>query len=357
MPEEVTLIRVFYGKSLVGKLALGPDRRSVFEYDDQWLQSGFSISPFYLPLKAGLSTARPTPFEGLFGVFYDSLPDGWGKLLMDRWLKKQGVDPFSISNLDRLALVGSNGMGALTYLPDHSPVGSEVQQSLDYYATQVEKVLHDEEPDSLDELIKTAGSSAGVRPKVMVHIDGHDWLVKFRAIHDPADIGQTEYAYSLLAKKCGVDMPETRLFNGKYFGVRRFDRIGDKRLHVHSAAGLLYASYRLPSLDYAGLLKATLALTRHMDEVEKMFRLMVFNVLIGNRDDHARNFSFIWSDDAWRLSPAYDLLPSDGFGGQHTTTVNGQGNPTMNDCMAVAKEVGFPERRAKEIVEHIKNIV
>ena len=90
-----------------------------------------------------------------------------------------------------------------------------------------------------------------------------------------------------------------------------------------------------------------------MPEAVRLIRVFYDN----NRDDHARNFSYIWSDNAWWLSPAYDLLPSEGFGGQHTTTVNGQGNPTMNDCMTVAKEVGFPEKRATEIAEQIKKIL
>jgi serine/threonine-protein kinase HipA len=354
MPESVKLIKVNFHNTLVGLLALGPDRCCVFEYDKEWLQKGFSISPFYLPLKPGLATARANPFGGLFGVFYDSLPDGWGKLLMDRWLKKQGFDPFSISMLDRLAFVGNHGMGALTYQPDKSLGISMQQHSLDYYAAEVEKILQNEDSTSLDELLKTACSSAGARPKVMVNIEGKDWLVKFRALYDPSDIGRIEYEHSLMARRCGIEMPETRLFQEKYFGVRRFDRDGDMRFHVHSAAGLLYASHRLPSLDYSGLMKATLALTRDMSEAEKMFRQMVFNVLIGNRDDHARNFSFIYTNSTWKLAPAYDLLPSEGFGGQHTTTVNGKGNPDINDCMEVAREVGFPHRRAKEILEQVQ---
>lgn len=354
MPESVKLIKVQYNNILVGLLALGPDRCCVFEYDKEWLKSGFSLSPFYLPLKSGLTKARATPFDGLFGVFYDSLPDGWGKLLLDRWLKKQGIDPFSISVLDRLAFVGSNGMGALTYYPDQSPGVSVQSHPLDYYAAEVEKILQNEDSTALDELLRTAGSSAGARPKVMVNIDGIDWLVKFRALNDPPDIGQIEYKHSLMARRCGIEMPETRLFQGKYFGVRRFDRDGSKRFHIHSAAGLLYASHRLPSLDYSGLMKATLALTRDMTEAEKMFRLMVFNVLIGNRDDHARNFSFIYLYNSWKLAPAYDLLPSEGFGGQHTTTVNGKGNPVIDDCMEVAREVGFPLRRAKEVLEQVQ---
>lgn len=357
MPELVKLVQVFFGEEVVGQLAMGSDRRCVFEYDTAWLDRGFSISPFFLPLKSGLATARYEPFDGLFGVFYDSLPDGWGKLLLDRWLRKQGRDPGSISMLDRLSLVGSNGMGALSYEPDHSLGMEGEQQSLEFYAGEVEKVLANEDTDALDELLKTAGSSAGVRPKVMVNIDGKQWLVKFRALNDPANIGSVEYQYSLLAREAGIDMPETRLFHGKFFGTRRFDLDGDARLHVHSAAGLLHASYRYPSLDYSGLINATLALTHHIGEVEKMFRLMVFNVVIGNRDDHARNFSFVFSGGTWKLSPAYDLLPSEGFGGQHTTTVNGNGRPTLKDCLEVARQAGFPQTRAGKVLSQVVEAV
>jgi serine/threonine-protein kinase HipA len=152
-------------------------------------------------------------------------------------------------------------------------------------------------------------------------------------------------------------MPETRLFEGRYFGVRRFDREGDIRYHVHSASGLLYASHRFPSLDYTDLMKATLALTRNVAEVEKMFRQMVFNVMIGNKDDHAKNFSFLYKNGKWILSPAYDLLPSAGFNGQHTTTVNGKGNPTISDCLEVARLTAFPENRAKVIVKELMEVL
>ena len=354
MLDNLEFIKVYYSGRLVGTLALGPDRRCVFEYDLEWLQNGFSLSPFYLPLQSGLATARATPFNGLFGVFYDSLPDGWGRLLVDRWLKTKGIDPAGISVLDRLALVGGHGMGALTYLPDHSPDDVVHEHSLDFYAAKVEKVLQNEDSDALDVLLKTAGSSAGARPKVMVSMDGKEWLVKFGALYDPPDIGQIEYEHSLLAARCGIEMPKTRLFHGKYFGTRRFDRDGNKRFHVHSAAGLLYASHQLPSLDYTGLMKATMALCRNMEETEKMFRLMVFNILIGNKDDHARNFSFIYNGSNWKLAPAYDLLPSHGFGGQHTTTVNGHGNPTMQNCLEVAKEAGFPDKRATKVIEQVQ---
>jgi len=358
MVKPVSLIEVSYRSHPVGRLALAPDRTCAFEYDREWLISGFSISPFYLPLKPGVMQARPTPFDGLFGVFNDSLPDGWSRLLLDRWLRSRHIDPNALSVLDRLSLVGGEGMGALRYAPDQNPGAETISHPLGDIATQVANLLGEETTGSasirsLEELLKLAGSSGGARPKVLVKIDGLEWLVKFRASVDPVNVGELEYQHSLLAKKAGIEMPETRLFEGSYFGTRRFDRSGEKRIHVHSASGLLYASHRMPSLDYAELLKATMALTRDINEVARMFRLMVFNVQIGIKDDHAKNFSFVCENGSWKLSPAYDLLPSNGFGGQHTTTVNGNGNPTLSDCIEVARTTGFPKKRASEIIAEV----
>lgn len=354
MFKQVNVLDVSVGDERVGRLAQGPDRRCLFEYDPHWLRKGFSVSPFYLPLQSGVFTARNEPFNGMFGVFNDSLPDGWGQLLIDRWVKSKGIDPLELSPLDRLGLVGHHGMGALTYHPPWLSPEDTPLRSMGFYAETVEKILRNDFTGSLEELVDKGGSSGGARPKVLVTIDEKEWLVKFRAAVDPANVGEIEYHHSQLARKCGIDMPETRLFEGKYFGVRRFDREGNRRFHVHSAAGLLYASYRLPSLDYTGLMKATMALTRDIREADKMFRLTVFNVLIGNKDDHAKNFSFIYRDDRWQLSPAYDLLPSGGFNGNHTTTVNGQGKPTLKDCLEVAKLVSFPEKRAMNIIGEVK---
>ena len=173
---------------------------------------------------------------------------------------------------------------------------------------------------------------------------------------DPPDIGQIEYEYSLLAKRCGIEMPETRLFEGKYFGVKRFDRIAQTKIHMVSAAGLLNADYRIPCLDYQGLLTACLKLTGNIEEVYKLYRLMVFNVFIKNKDDHAKNFSFLLIDNKWKLSPAYDLLPSRGFNGFHTTTIAGNGNPKYSDILIVADSVGLNKKRTKEIYELIRDI-
>src|SRR4051812_11507494 len=104
----------------VGRLAIR-DRIIYFEYNDAFIQKGIEISPFRLPLQRGVIELPLRPFEGLAGVFSDSLPDGWGRLLLDRLLRSQGIQPASVSPLDRLAHVGLSGMGALVYQPDNSP--------------------------------------------------------------------------------------------------------------------------------------------------------------------------------------------------------------------------------------------
>lgn len=166
-------------------------------------------------------------------------------------------------------------------------------------------------------------------------------------------MGEIEYNYSLLAKECGIRMAETRLFEGSYFGVERFDRSPKGKIHTISAAGLLNANYRIPCLDYSLLLKLTLSLTKDMEQVADMFRLMVFNILISNRDDHAKNFSFQLIDGSWKLSPAYDLLPSSGFNGYHTTTINGKGEPTLVDVLALATEIGLSKQSTNQIIEEL----
>jgi serine/threonine-protein kinase HipA len=353
MIAKYDFLEVGYEGSTVGKLALGPDHLAAFEYAPEFIQSGFSISPFYLPLKPGVFMARREPFHGLFGVFNDSLPDGWGMLLTDRLLKKEKLDPGALTPLDRLSLIGSDGMGALTYKPATTFQNNEDISDLNRLAREVKQILHSDYAGSIENLYQKGGTSGGARPKVLLTIDDMEWLVKFPGSSDPDDIGQQEYTYAEVAKKCGIQMPVTRLFEGKYFGVCRFDREGNRRYHTHSASGLLYASFRYPSLDYTELIKATMALTRNIMEAWKVFRLMVFNVLTSNRDDHAKNFSFIWKNGEWALSPAYDLVFSSGFNGQHTTTINGQGKPSKADLFEVAKLTSLPAKTATTIFDEV----
>ncbi|MEI7594597.1 MAG: type II toxin-antitoxin system HipA family toxin [Bacteroidota bacterium] len=356
MIKHTDLVEVYWDEQKVGRLALGSNNLCLFEYNADYLAKGISLSPFHLPLKAGTFVAKRDPFDGMFGVFNDSLPDGWGNLLLDRFLMSQKFNPSSLTLLDRLSIVGDNGMGVLWYKPINKLTSFTDITDVNFLAKEVKLILNDDYSGSLELLLNKNGSSGGARPKVMIEIDGNPWIIKFASSQDPADIGNIEYEYSQIAKKCGIEMPETRLFEGKYFGVKRFDRNGSKRIHTHSMSGLLYASHRFPSLDYSEMLKATLGLTRDIKEVEKLYRQMIFNVLMGNKDDHAKNFSFILKENSWKLSPAYDLVPSEGFYANHSSTILGQGNPTLKDIFAVAKEVSLSKKVSEKIFEEVYEV-
>ncbi len=365
--DRLNKLKVFYHDRPVGTLALYQNRLAAFEYDSDWLAEGFSISPFSLPLEKKVFMPKPDPFEGLFGVFADSLPDGWGRLLVDRLMRRKGLDPQTIGNLDRLAIVGSSGMGALTYRPEIAVEESRGEMSLDEIARECERILNTDTSENLDYLFAKGGSSGGARPKILTTVDGEDWMIKFPSSDDSKDIGQQEYDYALCAGKCGLEMEEVRLFPSEntkgYFGTRRFDRMGGGeagKIHMVSAAGLLETSHRIPNLDYDILMKLTLQLTKSMEECEKLYRLMCFNVFAHNRDDHSKNFTYLYreAEKRWVLSPAYDLTYSNSIGGEHATTVNGNGvNPGMEDILAVAKRIGLNTARSKKIAADVKECV
>ena len=355
--NKLNLIEVYFANSKVGRIALLPDGVCAFEYDAEWLSTGFSISPFFLPLKSGLITAKRDPFRGNFGVFDDSLPDGWGNLLLDRFLQEQGVDPYKLNVLERLSLIGSTGRGALEYRPDQSVEDTQSYFDFNKLAQQAEELLKANEVEgSVADLYKYGGSSGGARPKIFARVDDKEYLVKFSATNDPANVGVLEYEYSLLAAECGITMAPTRLIEGKYFATERFDRTPKVKIHTVSVAGLLNADYRIPSLDYSIIMKLTMELTKDMTQVAEMFRRMVFNVLISNMDDHAKNFSYQRIDGDWKLSPAYDILPSSGFNGYHTTTINNTGAPKLADVLAVGTEVGLTEQNMKLIIEELTEV-
>lgn len=349
-------IEVIYGNRPVGRLALTKEGLCAFEYSAEWLGSGFSISPFELPLKSGVFIAKSRPFDGGFGVFDDCLPDGWGLLVLDRYLQQNGINPRTLTLLDRLALVGSAGRGALEFRPDRSLVSKQDYVDFEKLALEAEQILGNEDYSGkgIEEFQYRGGSPGGARPKIFTRYDGKEWFVKFRAKNDSERIGAEEYNYSLLAKKCGIEMPETRLFEGKYFGVERFDRTPKGKLHVISMAGLVGADYRLPSIDYAHIFQACAMLTHNVAELWKVYRLMVFNYLIGNKDDHAKNFAFIYRDGDWRFAPAYDLLPSDGINGYRTTSINDRIEPSKEDLFAVAVKAGLDKREAVWIFEKMQ---
>jgi len=364
--EKIRQLTVSLNGRKVGTLAMHKRSFAAFEYDKDWLLEGFAISPFSLPLKKGVFVPKIDPFEGLFGVFSDSLPDGWGRLLVDRLMLAHQIDPRTLGNLERLAIVGSSGMGALEYKPEHPFTHhSNPTLDLDGLALACREILTGEYSEKLDDLFKLGGSSGGARPKILTEINGEDWIVKFPSSVDGKNIGRQEQAYALCAKACGIDMAETRLFESEicdgYFGTKRFDRDAKKKkIHMASVSGLLETTHRIPNLDYNILMKLTLELTKEFSEIEKMFRLMCFNVFAHNRDDHSKNFSYLFCENErrWKLSPAYDLTHSYSLGGEHATTVNGNGrNPGRKELLAVAKNVKFDAKQAKLIMAEIEDCV
>lgn len=348
----------------VGTLAAYQGRVIAFQYADEWLSSGFSLSPLSLPLQKKVYIPKYDPFDGLFGAFADSLPDGWGRLLVDRMLLKNGIDPHEVDMLNRLAIVGDTGMGALTYYPTHKQSSHNSGLSYDRLAAECKRILETDYTEDLDELFLLGGSSGGARPKILTEINGEDWIVKFPASVDRKDIGLIEYQYSICAKKCGIRMAETRLFPSNqcegYFGTKRFDRVNGKRVHMLTVSALLEVSHRIPSIDYGTLLALTLKLTQSYAEVEKMYRLMCFNMYAHNRDDHTNNFSFLYDETkkTWELSPAYDLTYSNSLGGEHATCINGEGkNPKLSDLLALADKIGIKESKARQIAEFVEQTV
>ena len=359
-------LQVYYDERLVGTLAMTADHKAAFQYDDEWLENGFSISPFSLPLKKQVFVPQKDYFDGLFGAFADSLPDNWGRVLLNRLLRSHKQNPDELTVLNRLAIVGKSGMGALTYYPEKSFSEQQKPVNLDELAEECEKILNTEYSDKLDELYYLGGTSGGARPKIMTTVDGKDWIIKFPAHVDRKDAGKMEYDYSCCARQCGITMSETRLFPSDkckgYFGIRRFDREADgKRVHMLTAAALLELDFEQPSLDYHSLMKLTKILTRdNKEDVENMFRRMCFNVFAHNRDDHSKNFTYLYDEinDQWRLSPAYDLTYSNTYYGEHTTTIDGNGrNPGRKELLAVGIAAGMRRSNCERIIDTIQACV
>lgn len=354
-------LTVKYHGEVVGILSLTPDNRlCVFEYSKDWLFDGFSLSPFELPLKSGLFIAKPTPFYGNFGIFEDSLPDGYGRYLLHRALLREGIDDRNLTSVDRLSMVGKGGMGALCYEPE--TIVSKYEELSDFEKLQEKalEVLREQQDTDAGLLLYNSGNSGGCRPKAIFSDKEGHWLIKFRHIYDPNDMGIQEFHYNEVARRCGINVPDFKLTAGKYFTTRRFDLTDDgERIHTATAGGLLCVSLSQPVLDYINLLSLTGYLTQNPKDVEEMYRRMIFNYLTDNKDDHCKNFSFLVRKDEegrwrWHLAPAYDLtLCCEGYNGQHATSVNHTAFPSLKDFIAVGTKTKISENRCREIFDEV----
>ncbi len=371
---------------LVGQLAQNP-RGVYFQYDPRYLVH-HNLSPFKLAFDSTLAKGPLIPHGGLHGVFADSLPDGWGLLLMDRVFRRNGIAPHQITLLDRLAYVGDHGMGALTYAPV-SEIASPAADSLIGIAqlgAQAE-ALYEGSTDEVLPQLAVGGTSAGAWPKTLVYFDPVDrervatiqrpgwepWLVKFSAktMLLGYEEGLCEGAYLHMAEQAGIAVPQWDLIEAPgdlgavaWLSMRRFDCTESKgwlgRYHTHTLCGLLDADFRQPSLDYEDIIKISQVLCRSPAAGQEQFKRAVFNLFAGNQDDHSKNWTFLLDDNGeWRASPAYDLTFSPTPYGEHATAFGGHGKvPPLKVMKALARQANFRDwAQAQPVIDEVVDAV
>lgn len=377
---ETTKLNVYIQFSeqeeLIGQLIVD-GRTILFKYSDAYLKSGVNLSPNQLMLNDNPQTTEEKPFNGLFGVFADSLPDAWGYLLIKKRLSADRIAIESLNALDHLTFAGKNSMGALVYQPSVESDQQAIEINLDKLNNNISNVLKGESSVVIDEIFGRGGSPGGARPKFYAGYnsktdslisgianlpEGYEhWIIKFAANEDSKDIANTELAYYKMALDSGIEMSECRVFNSdagnSYFGTKRFDRIGNDKLHMLSAAGLLHDDYEHSTLDYGNLIFQAKKLTNNAQAAEQMFRRTVFNVLAHNRDDHSKNFAFLMdAKGLWSLAPAYDLTFSSSSQGYHSTAcAKNYVNPGKKELLELANV--FSINKAKVIIDEIKSII
>lgn len=373
--------------------------RILFEYDEEFLASKLEVSPLKLPLKPGILEAGAVELDGLPGLFYESLPDGFGLKVMDRALMSRGHDLTRVSVLTRLAYLGSRGLGALTFHPGE-PENRQMEIELDPLAREAQRVSELREgpevrPEKLEvpEIVRMTAIAGGTKPKAAVLLskegrllagegpvpEGYShWLLKFSTKREARDGGPLEEAYAQMARAAGIVVPQTRLLELKdgtcCFGIARFDRALEvptknkknkvagtleRRLHVHTLCGLMHTDPTLPSLDYRTILQATWTLTKKHPDVVEVARRMLFNVMGVNRDDQARHFAFLMNDEGeWSLGPAFDLTYSEGMNGHHTTSVRGEtSNPNWGAMHELCDEASIDEKTLRTVTEQVEDSV
>jgi len=367
--------------SQVGKLATS-GVKTVFEYDDLWVKRGIELSPFELPTEKRSFQLDPRRMvASTFGLFADSLPDGWGLLIMDRWFKKRGIEKKDVTAIDRLAFLGIYAMGALCYRPPIQDVSSNSVEavSIGEMAREAYELYEGRIEEAGRLLAQIGGSPGGARPKALIGISNDlksfvsgtsclpegftQWFVKFSGTTNAYD-GVLEFIYNRMAQNAGINVPEHLLIvddkDVQHLATRRFDRLsGNRRRHMATACGLLHADHMAPTLDYEALMKVAWRLTNSAAQAEEQFRRAAFNLFAMNCDDHSKNHGYVMSEDGeWELSPAYDLTFSTGPNGEHWTSYSGEGrNPTITQLSKLASVASISEKTAISIINQVKSSV
>lgn len=363
-----------WGQSwLLGTLA-DNDRQVLFEYAAEALTRGLELSPRHLLLRAEAYGGFPSHLGHLPGLISDSLPDGWGLLLMDRLFRQAGRSPSALSPLDRLAFVGQRAMGALSFRPSQERGAQATDWSLLQLAQAARDAaannVADEDVVALRMLALAGGSPHGARPKALVMVDsqahtastldgasGEPWLIKFQAQTEHPEVCAIEDVYAQMARDCGIHIGPTAHFplgpKLAAFGARRFDRERGMRVPVHSLAGALHVDFRTPALDYETVLRATGFFTKDQSQVVNALRLCVFNVIFNNRDDHAKNFALRMNEQMrWELAPGFDLSYDAGPRGGHQTSVMGEAlAPARHHLLSLSDKLALRAADATDIID------
>ncbi len=379
-----------------------PEGRIVFQYDPDFSTRGLEISPLNLPTSDATARSfqelrRSIAFEGLPGVVADSLPDRFGAALMQAHFDKN-LGGRKVTPVQKLLYVGSRGPGALEYRPAEQR-GHEIQEALDVreLVAQARRVIEGSTHDAIAEIISVGATVGGARPKALILWNralervrsGHaspdpgdeHWIIKFDGVtrssggqenlvtDDSGPWGRLEYAYSVLARRAGIEMAETHLLRDKnglaHFMTRRFDRgksTPDGKVHMHTLGGLLHLDYNDQyQIGYEDYFDAIRQIGLSQPAILAAFRRMVFSLSTVNYDDHLKNFAFLMDERGeWRLSPAYDVAfaENDAWTSQHQMSVAGKFRGiTRSDCLRVAAAFDIRDVRANEIVDEVIDAV
>jgi len=349
-----------------------------FQYESTFLSKHLEISPLHLPLgKKVYETTQLDYFEGLAGVFADALPDSWGsKIIENYFLKYKNIPPYEVSSLQKLLYMGSRGVGALEFSPAGREDEDQVKHILEIseLVKDSKKILRGDVVELLPELFRISSDSlGGAKAKATVGLnvqsneiiatqhtlpDGFEhWMIKFDGTDEnstPSKKLLAEKIYLDMVKMCGIESTQSMIIRDgelSHLAVKRFDREGnEKPFHMHTLAGLAHINFRdKETMSYDKFFRTILAVTNDYAALEEGYRRMVFNVLSGNQDDHAKNHSFVMNKEGkWALSPAYDISPTYGYGHQMDINFKDKG-VTHHDLMVMAER--FDIKDAKKILD------
>ena len=401
---DIRTVKVKMWGTTIGYLHRQENGLIGFQYDDKFIPSGIEVSPIRMPL-SDITYSFPTlpevTFSGLPGMLADSLPDKFGNIVINRYLKSQGRTSDSLTSLEKLCYTGKRGMGALEYEPSTDIIDVDEDVDIDALTKLASDILSEREDLNLKyddnmiaQLMQGSSSVGGARAKTLIALnpetnvvrsgqinagEGFEyWLLKFDNISnnkdkdeepDNKEYTRIEYAYYLMAKAAGIKMSECRLFkeNGKaHFMTKRFDRKGAKgeKLHMQSLCAIAHMDFNSPRIySYEDAFHVMRQLKLPHADFVQLYKRMLFNEYAKNYDDHTKNITFLMDKKGvWRLSPAYDMTfsysKSSTWVNAHQMLINGKSDGiTRDDIIKVAEKAGIKSSEAEKYIKQVKQAI